>query len=176
MYGSEVLFIGEEISDFEMVHLSFLKNMLGIKQQTTSVAIYEDTGRYPLFVKQQILALKYWIRLTSLPKSCYFKIVYNSLASLDFIVETNWCSHIRSLLFRTNHRYVWLENANRLSKQVKLCLIIICKSDWSNKARAPQNCERTESSNRPLARRISVLHPRHKVDKGTIKIKNELTC
>ena len=28
MYGSEVLFIGKEISDFEMVHLSFLKNML----------------------------------------------------------------------------------------------------------------------------------------------------
>ena len=31
MYGSEVLFIGKEISDFEMVHLSFLKNMLGVK-------------------------------------------------------------------------------------------------------------------------------------------------
>ena len=74
MYGSEVLFIGK---DFEMVHLSFLKNMLGVKQQTTSVAIYGDTGRYPLFVKQQIAALKYWIRFG----------------------ETNWCSHIRSLLF-----------------------------------------------------------------------------
>ena len=51
MYGSEVLFIGKEISDFEMVHLSFLKNVLGVKQQTTSVTIY--------FLKQQILALKY---------------------------------------------------------------------------------------------------------------------
>ena len=75
MYGSEVLFIGKEISDFAMVHLSFLKNMLGFKQQTTSVTIYEDTGRYPLFLKQQILALKYWIRLISLPKSCYLRIV-----------------------------------------------------------------------------------------------------
>ena len=127
MYGSEVLFIGKEISDFEMVHLSLLKNMLGVKQQTTSVTIYGDTGRYPLFLKQQILALKYWICLISLPKSCYLRIVYNSLASLDFIGETNWCSHIRSLLFRTNHRDVWenhrVENANRLIKQVKLCLI-----------------------------------------------------
>ena len=68
MYGSEILFIGKEISDFEMVHISFLKNMLGVKQQTTSVTIYGDTGRYPLFLKQQILALKYWIRLISLPK------------------------------------------------------------------------------------------------------------
>ena len=66
MYGSEVLFIGKEILDFETVHLSFLKNMLGVKQQTTSVTIYGDTGRYPLFLKQQILALKYWICLISL--------------------------------------------------------------------------------------------------------------
>ena len=82
MYGSEVLFIGKEILDFETVHLSFLKNM-------------------------QILALKYWIRLISLPESCYLRIVYNSLASLNFIGDTNWCSHIRSLIFRTNHGDVW---------------------------------------------------------------------
>ena len=107
MSGSEVLFIGKEISDFEMVHLSFLKNMLGVKQQATSVTIYGDAGRYPLFLKQQILALKYRIRLISLPKSCDLRIVYNSLASLNFIGETNWCSHIRSLLFRTNHCDVW---------------------------------------------------------------------
>ena len=125
MYGSEVLFIGKEILDFETVHLSFLKNMLGVKQQTTSVTIYGDTGRYPLFLKQQIPALKLWIRLISLPRSCYLRIVYNSLTSLDFIGETNWCSHIRSLLFRTNHRDVWenhrVENVNRLIKQVKSC-------------------------------------------------------
>ena len=69
MYGSEVLFIGKEILD--------LKNILGVKQQTTSVTIYGDTERYSLFLKQQILALKYWIPLISLPKSCYLKIVYN---------------------------------------------------------------------------------------------------
>ena len=100
--------------------------------------IYGDTGRYPLFLKRQILASKYCIRLISLLRRCYLRIVYNSLASLDFIGETNWCSHIRSLLFRTNHRDVWenhrVENANRLIKQVKLCLINTYKVDWSIKA------------------------------------------
>ena len=62
MYGSEVIFIGKEISDF----LPYLKNMLGVKQQTTSVTIYGDTGRYPLFLKQQILALKCWIHRSCL--------------------------------------------------------------------------------------------------------------
>ena len=124
MYSSEVLFIAKEITDFTTIHLSFLKNMLGVRQQTTSVArpIYEDT----VFIKQHILALKDWIRLISLPKSCYLRIVYNSLAYLDYIGETNWCSPIRSLLFRANHPDVLtnhrVENANRLNKPVKLCL------------------------------------------------------
>ena len=139
MYGSAVLFIGKEILDFKTIDLKFLKNMLVVKQQTSSVTIYGDTGRYPFVLKQQILALKYWIRLLSLPKSCYLRIVYYSLASLDFIGETNWCSHIRSLLFRKNHRDVWenhrVENANCLIRQVKLCLINTCKVDRSSKAR-----------------------------------------
>ena len=37
----------------DTVYLSFLKIMLGVKQQTTSVPIYEYTGRYPLFIKQK---------------------------------------------------------------------------------------------------------------------------
>ena len=65
--------------------------------------------------------------------------MYNSLASLDIIGETNWCSHIRSLLFRTNHRDVRenhrVEKVNRLIKQVKSCLINTYKVDWSIKAR-----------------------------------------
>ena len=109
--------------------------------QTTNHISYYLWGyrKVSLFLKQQILALKYWIRLISLPRSCYLRIVYNSLASLDFIGETNWCSHIRSLLFRTNYRDVWenhrVENANRLIKQGKLCLNNTYKVDWSIKAR-----------------------------------------
>ena len=53
MYGSEVLFIGKEMLDFETVHLSFLKNMLRVKQQTTSVTIYGDTKRHPLFLNNK---------------------------------------------------------------------------------------------------------------------------
>ena len=53
-------------------------------------------------------------------------------------MKENWCSHIRSLLFRTNHRDV-LENheveINRLTKQAKLCLINTYKVDWSINAR-----------------------------------------
>ena len=65
----------------------------------------------------------------------HLRNVYNSLASLDFFSETNWCSHFRSLLIRTNHNDVWenhrVENVNRLITQVKSCLINAYKVDWS---------------------------------------------
>ena len=140
MYGSGVLFICKEILGFETFEtLRFIILEKNAWSQTTNHISHYLWGYRKVSLKQQILALKYWIRLISLPRSCYLRNVYNLLASLDFIGETNWCSHIRSLLFRTNHRDVWenhrVENANRLIKQVKLCLINTYKVDWSIKAR-----------------------------------------
>ena len=140
MYGSGVLFICKEILGFETFEtLRFIILEKNAWSQTPNHISHYLWGYRKVSLKQQILALKYWIRLISLPRSCYLRNVYNLLASLDFIGETNWCSHIRSLLFRTNHRDVWenhrVENANRLIKQVKLCLINTYKVDWSIKAR-----------------------------------------
>ena len=42
MFGSDVLFSGNVISDLETVNLLFLKNMLGVTHQTISVTIYGD--------------------------------------------------------------------------------------------------------------------------------------
>ena len=116
MYSSEVLFIGKEILDYLW---GYRKVSSRFKTTNSSFEIMDS--------------------LDLLARSCYLRNVSNSLASLDFIGETNWCSHIRSLLFRTNHRDVWenhrVENANRLIKQVKLCLINTYRVYWSIKAR-----------------------------------------
>ena len=80
----------------------------------------------------------------------------------------------------TNHCDIWknhrVENANRLIKQVKLCLINIYKADWSNKARNSIKL-RTYIKFKfdHSLEEYLFLHPRHKVDKGAIKIENELT-
>ena len=133
MYGSEVLFSGEDISDFGMVNLSFFKNMLGAKNSHLLLSMGIQEGI--LFFKTTNTS----IEILDLPKSCYLRIMYHSLASLDFIGKINWCSHIRLLLFRTNHHDVWRnhgeEKANLLIKQVKLSLINTIKVDWLNNDR-----------------------------------------
>ena len=102
--------------------------------------------------------------------------MYNSLTPL------HWWSKLvlPHQVIITNHRDVSenhrVENANRLIKQVKLCLINTYKVYRSSKSQNSIKLANVHKVQiRPLARRISVLHPRHKVDKGAIKIKYELT-
>ena len=44
-----------------------IKNMLGVRRQTTSQAVYGETGRFPLHVWQQFRIINYWINLQKLP-------------------------------------------------------------------------------------------------------------
>ena len=67
MDGSEILYNSREQNDFEKIHLSYLKNMLGVRRQTPTLVIYGDTGHFPLLLKQQVQTLKYRARLIALP-------------------------------------------------------------------------------------------------------------
>ena len=59
MYVSEILYNGTEQNDFKKINLSYLKNRLGVRAQTHTVAIYGDTGHFPLLLKQQVQTLIY---------------------------------------------------------------------------------------------------------------------
>ena len=75
-YNSEIWFSHKEIACLEKIQMKFLKNLLGVKIQTSTLAILADTGRFPLILRQQVSALKYYERLKSgscpqLLISCY---------------------------------------------------------------------------------------------------------
>ena len=76
MYGSEVLFIGKEISDFEIIHLSFLKNMLGVKLQYCS---FETCGEFTGN-----------IHINSPQENSPWGI---PLGESDSLPQANWCIH-----------------------------------------------------------------------------------
>ena len=70
---------GNKVEKLESIHLRYLKSMLGVRKQTTSAAVYADTGRVPLKVQWEIRALRYWERIVNLQEShilhkCYSKI------------------------------------------------------------------------------------------------------
>ena len=65
-YGCEIWATGESKTCIEAVQLKFLKMMLGVKRSTATVAVYAETGRFPLFLRQKVRIIKYWIRLERL--------------------------------------------------------------------------------------------------------------
>ena len=59
------MYDGKQIQEIEQIQLKFLKRMLGVRRQTSSLAVYGDTGQFPIIVLQQISVLKYWCHIQS---------------------------------------------------------------------------------------------------------------
>lgn len=64
-YNSEIWFPLKEIDALEKIQTKYLKNMLGVRSQTPTVAVLADAGRFPLLVRQHEAAIKYLHRLRS---------------------------------------------------------------------------------------------------------------
>ena len=79
--------------------------------QTTSDAIYAETGRFPLYIRHQVKALKYWLRILKLPETHPVKQTYYTLRNLDSIGQQNWCTKIRKLLDLLGKLNVWAEQS-----------------------------------------------------------------
>ena len=100
-YGSDKWYTGDDVNDLEKIHLKFNKSTLGVRKQTPTPAIYGDTGRFLLIIRQHIKAVKYWCRILKVSQSHPVRNAYNMLLELDGIGFTIWCSRIRSILKRT---------------------------------------------------------------------------
>ena len=61
-YGCEVWGF-HPAPNVEALHLKFLKQILMVKPQTSSAAIYGELGRVPLIVKRKERILKYWFKI-----------------------------------------------------------------------------------------------------------------
>ena len=103
----------------EPIHLKFLKAMLGVRKQTTSAAVYADTGRVPLRIQWEIQTLKYWERVLHLPNTHILHKCYLQLLSLDNSGQINWCSNVKNLLCSIGERYQRLWDTQDTSSDSK---------------------------------------------------------
>ena len=58
MYGSEIWGFYKS-NDIEKVHMRFL----GVRKQTSNIAVYRELGRFPLVVLRKIRILKYCFKI-----------------------------------------------------------------------------------------------------------------
>ena len=85
----------------------YLKRALGVKVQTSNLASFGETGRYPLFVRQEKLVLGYWFKLMTLSPTNPLCIVYDELYRLSTTGHTTWCTHVGDLLTSIRFKNIW---------------------------------------------------------------------
>ena len=90
MYGSEIWGFYKS-DDIGKVHMRFLKQVLGVRKQTSNIAVYRELGRFPLVVLRKIRILKYWFKILNALESLLYKVYLQQVNQL-FINANFECS------------------------------------------------------------------------------------
>jgi hypothetical protein len=124
-YGSEIWSLCCPCDSLETLYLRFLKNTLGVRPQTPTAAVLGDTGKYPLFIKMQVKAIKFWCKLVAKPHNSLPGIAYKMLCSLKDYGFNTWLDKILEILDKCEMLHLFTATsmskpeANRLTSLVK---------------------------------------------------------
>ena len=102
IWGSKM---GKEI---EIMHISFIKTVLGVKPSTNTCLLYAETGRFPLYVTIYRQIVKYWLKLTCTSDHRYIAIAFRESPS-------EWSLFVKKLLYENGFGNVWETNAAHIS-------------------------------------------------------------
>ena len=72
--------------------------MLGVKTQTSTVAVYAETGHFPLVLRQNLQMLKYWLRISNLPMENAGREAYDAQVALFNDSFPSLCDKIQNIL------------------------------------------------------------------------------
>ena len=101
-YACEIWCSGKECKDLERIQLKFIKMILGVKSSTANLAIYAETGRFPLYLRCRIRILKYVLRLINMNNNSIVKKVFMELKYLDGLGFKNWYTNVRNIFEECN--------------------------------------------------------------------------
>jgi hypothetical protein len=108
------------IPDIEKVQIGYLKNILGVRKQTPTLAVYAETGRFPLHVRQQVDTVKYWARLSSLPQSDILNKCLKIQESLHARGQSNWYSKVNEIIAKAQIANPESLNPETLTTNIKM--------------------------------------------------------
>ena len=120
-YASDIWYTGDSVNDLEKIHLKCIKSTLGVSKQTPTPAIYGDTGRFSLIIRQHIKAVKYWCTILDLSQNRPVRNAYNMLLELD-VPEQAGIDQARE----TQH----IGNTNKFMLSIKDSIVRIFTQRW----------------------------------------------
>ena len=95
-YSSE-LWGFTKCKEIERIHLKFLKRILGVKRNTSSMSVYGELGRYPLYISRYVRIIKYWCKVAT-SENIIVKTVYNQSVCDCEKGYRNWAASVKNLL------------------------------------------------------------------------------
>ena len=112
-----ILFYGCEVWGFcqadplERFYISFLKNVLCVKQSTPNCFVYGEFGLFPLILERKLRIIKYWFKILNSSNDSFIKKMYNDLLVLSerFPDQITWVTLLRDMLFNYGFAYVWYD-------------------------------------------------------------------
>jgi hypothetical protein len=108
--------------ELEKVQLGYLKNVLNVRKQTSTLAVYAETGRFPLLIRQKMLSVNYLTHLLKLPNYDILNKCLKIQESLHRNGQSNWFSKTMQIISEANIDNWECVDINRLSDKVKVNL------------------------------------------------------
>ena len=105
-YGSKIWYTGKQVDDFKTASFYF-KRSFGVKISTSTLAVFGETGLFPLILEHKESILKYWFRLLSLPQDSLLINVYVELMHFDSCGQRSRCQIVRDTLKEHQMANLW---------------------------------------------------------------------
>ena len=97
-----------EAGPIERLHLSFLKSILSVRNNTPSWFVYKELNSFPLKNDRLIRIIKYWLKIIDLDDDNIVRLTYNALhKEATEKNAVNWASLVKDLLNQNGFGYVW---------------------------------------------------------------------
>ena len=130
-YASPIWFTNKSLAVLENIQIKFLKRSLGVGNATPHLAVYGDTHKYPLLLRQQYSFLKYWARLSQMPEDSVLYSIYAEHQSLN----TSYIKRVKSTLqaagiISDNLPIVSNHDTSFFLKHIKHNLEFLYKTNW----------------------------------------------
>ena len=125
--GNETLFNTMTNHPTEKVHIKFLKWILGVNMSCSNVAVYGETGTFPLMHHGLVLLIKYWYRLEKMENSSLVQLAYN----INKQDNLQWFQTIEFLLEKYNLIDIThVENDSLREKTIKNSIEEKTRVEW----------------------------------------------
>lgn len=92
--------------EIERIHLKFCKQILKVRNSTSSAGVYGELGRYPLYISRYIRIVKYWYKILK-TDNIIIRRIYNEVLIDDNKGITNWVSQLKDMLINYGFLNVW---------------------------------------------------------------------